>query len=178
MVKDRILVGCFGAPHGVKGEVRLKSFTNDPSAIAAYKPLLDASGARRFTIKALRHLKDDLFVARVAGVDDRNSAASLTNIELFVPRDMLPEAADEEFYLADLIGLTAMSEAGDAIGRVVNVLNFGGGDILEIAPVEGGETLLLPFTKDVVPQIDVAAGRITVALPIEIDGEAHNAVDK
>lgn len=177
MVKDLILVGRFGAPHGVRGEVRLKSFTSDPAAVASYKPLLDASGARLFTIKALRHVKDDLFVARIGGIDDRNAAEGLTNVELFIPRDALPEAEREEFYLADLIGLAAMSDAGEAIGRVVNVLNYGGGDILEIAPAAGGDTLLLPFTKDVVPQIDVKAGRLTIALPLEIDGEARRAAD-
>lgn len=178
MAKDRILIGRFGAPHGVRGELRLKSFTGDPAAIATYAPLLDASGARRFTIKALRHVKDDLFVARIAGIDDRASAASLTNVELFVSRDALPAADREEFYLADLIGLTATSAAGAAIGRVVDVLNYGGGDILEIAPAAGGDTLLLPFTKEVVPLIDVPAGRLTVILPVEIDGEERGALDK
>jgi 16S rRNA processing protein RimM len=171
MFQDRILVGRFGAPHGVKGEVRLQSFTGAPKAIAAYKPLLDASGARQFSIKALRHLKDNVFVVRIAGVDDRTSAESLTNVEIFVPREALPEAGNDEFYLADLIGLAAVSESGEAIGRIVDVHNFGGGDILEIAREEGGETLLMPFTKEVVPTIDVTAGRLIIAPPVEIEAE-------
>jgi 16S rRNA processing protein RimM len=178
MDKDHILVGRFGAPHGVKGEIRLKSFTSDPAAIKTYAPLLDASGARRFAITALRLVKGDLFVARVAGIDDRAAAAGLTNVALYLPRDALPEAAGEEFYLADLIGLAAVDAAGGFIGRVVNVLNYGGGDILEISPVAGGETLLLPFTKEVVPDIDMKAGRITLAPPAEIDGEDEVRAEK
>jgi len=175
MVKDCILVGRFGAPHGVRGEVRLQSFTGVPDAIATYKPLFDASATRQFTIKTLRPLKDDMFVARVAGIDDRAAAQSLTNLEVFVARDNLPKIADEDFYIADLIGLAAMNAAGEPVGRVVNVLNFGGGDILEIAPPDAGQTLLLPFTKEVVPSIDVKAGCLTVAPPVEI--EANGPTD-
>lgn len=169
MVKERILVGRFGAPHGVGGEVRLNSFTSIPRAIASYKPLLDASGTRQFSIAALRPLKDGLFVARIAGVDDRDSAKALTNVELYVPRECLPAVNEEEFYLADLIGLVAMNGAGEALGRVVQVLNFGAGDILEIARADGGETLLLPFTKAIVPHVDLEAGKVTVVPPEEIE---------
>lgn len=171
MIKDRILVGRFGAPHGVRGEVRLKSFTAVPNAIAGYAPLLDAAGARQFKIKTLRLLKDDMFVARIEGIEDRSGAESLTNIEIFAPRAAFPEAEEEEFYLADLVGLSAMSESGDLLGRVVDVHNFGGGDILEIAPVEGGETLLLSFTKEVVPEIDVKGGRLVIAPPDEVEAD-------
>jgi 16S rRNA processing protein RimM len=159
MAKDRILVGQFGAAHGVKGELRLKSYTQDKAAIARYGALSDASGARHFEIAALRPLKDDLFVAR----------------------EKLPAAEDEEFYHADLIGLIAKSEAGEAIGTIIQVLNFGGGDILEIAPLEKGETLLLPFTKAAVPVVDVAQGHVIVVPPVEVDeatpprGEDHDA---
>lgn len=177
MVKDRILVGRFGAPHGVRGEVRLQSFTGVPDAIAAYKPLFDASATRQFTIQALRPVKNAMFVARIKGIDDRAGAESLTNLELFAPRDCLPEPAEDEFYLADLIGLAAADEAGEAIGRVVNVVNFGGGDILEIAPKDGGQTLLLPFSKAVVPRIDMKAGRLTIAPPVEIDASEPSGAD-
>ncbi|HYP58287.1 MAG TPA: ribosome maturation factor RimM [Beijerinckia sp.] len=168
MVKDLILVGRFGAPHGVRGELRLKSFTSDPRAIGAYKPLFDAEGARQFTIASLRLVKGDMLVAQVDGVTSRDSAAALTNLELFVPRAALPEAAEEEFYLADLIGLD-VSDAGETIGQIIDVLNFGGGDILEIARGEGGETLLLPFTKEVVPVVDLKGRRVSVVLPDEIE---------
>ncbi len=166
-----VLVGRFGAPHGVRGEVRLQSFTEDPKAIANYRPLSDASGKRQFAIEALRCVKDNLFVARVAGVGDRTSAETLTNVELFLPRDQLPQTADDEFYFADLIGLSALDEMRTPIGRVKAILDFGGGDILEIAPTDGGETLLFPFTKAVVPEIDLAGGWIVVAAPVEVESD-------
>ncbi|QBR72738.1 16S rRNA processing protein RimM [Beijerinckiaceae bacterium] len=175
MVKDRILVGRFGAPHGVGGELRLNSFTGVPRAIASYKPLLDATGTRQFSIAALRPLKDGLFVARIAGVNDREGAKALTNVELYVPRQCLPTVEEEEFYLADLIGLSAMNETGEPIGKVVQVVNFGAGDILEIARADGGETLLLPFTKAIVPHVDLEAGKVTVVPPEEIEAKPSEA---
>jgi 16S rRNA processing protein RimM len=171
MVKDRVLVGRFGAPQGVGGELRLTSFTGVPGAIAAYKALFDESGTRRFSILSLRPIKHNMFVAKIAGVGDRASAGTLTNAELFVPRASLPEAGSEEFYLADLIGLAAMNEAGEGFGSVVNVLNFGGGDILEIACPDSRETLLLPFTKEIFPHVDIEAGRLTVVPPVEIEAK-------
>jgi 16S rRNA processing protein RimM len=167
----RLLVGRFGAPHGVRGEVRLQSFTAVPGAIASYPQLGDASGARQFAIKSLRHVKDNVFVAKIDGIADRASAERLTNVELFLARDRLPKPAEDEFYIADLIGLSVLDEARAPVGRVANILNFGGGDILEVAPREGGEPLLLPFTKAIVPEIDVAGGWIIVAPPCEIMGD-------
>ncbi len=171
MVKDRILVGRFGAPHGVGGELRLTSFTGVPGAIAAYKPLFDASGTRRFAILSLRPIKHNMFVAKVAGVDDRASAGTLAHAELFVPRASLPDVEGEEYYLADLIGLAAMNEAGEAFGSVVNAMNFGGGDILEIACPDRRETLLLPFRKEVFPRVDIEAGHLTVVPPAGIEAK-------
>ncbi|MEJ0095440.1 MAG: ribosome maturation factor RimM [Methylocella sp.] len=168
---ERILVGRFGAPHGLKGDLRLQSFTDVPNAIASYEPLTDASGVRRFSIKTLRHVKDNVFVARIVGIEDRTAAESLTNLQLFLPRDCLPKTDEDEFYLADLIGLAAVRKSGESIGRVTNVLNFGAGDILEIAPEGGGEALLLPFAKAVVPEIDIKGGRLIVAPPVEIEAE-------
>lgn len=166
-MEARILVGRFGAPHGVRGEVRLQSFTQDPADIGTYGALADKAGTQRYEIKSLRPVKDNLFVARVAGIADRTAAETLTNIELFVPRAALPSPDEEEFYLIDLIGMTAVDEAGAAIGTVIAVPNYGAGDILEVAPATGGETLLLPFTKAVVPTVDVAAQRVTVVFPDE-----------
>ncbi len=171
MVKDRILVGRLGAPHGAGGELRLISFTGVPGAIAAYKPLFDESGTRRFSIVSLRPIKPNMFVAKIAGVNDRASAGTLTHIQLFVPRASLPEVGGEEFYLADLIGLAAVDVAGKAVGSVVNVLNFGGGDILEIARHNGGAKLLLPFTKEIFPLVDIATGYLTVVAPFEIEAK-------
>jgi 16S rRNA processing protein RimM len=171
MAKDRILVGRFGAPLGVGGEVRLTSFTGVPGAIAAYNPLFDASGTRRFSIVSLRPIKHNMFIARIAGVDDRASAGSLTHAELFVSRASFPAVGDEEFYLADLIGLAATNEAGEAFGSVVNVLNFGGGDILEIACPDRCETMLLPFRKEIFPRVDIEAGHLTVVPPTGIEAK-------
>jgi 16S rRNA processing protein RimM len=171
MAKDRILVGRFGAPQGVGGDLRLTSFTGVPGAIAAYKPLFDESGTRRFSILSLRPIKDNMFIAKIAGVDDRASAGALTHAKLFVPRASLPDVEGEEFYLADLIGLAATNEAGGDFGSVVNVLNFGGGDILEIACPDRCETLLLPFTKEVFSHVDIEAGHLTVVPPAGIEAK-------
>ncbi len=172
MPKDRILVGQFGAAHGVKGELRLKSYTQDPAAIGTYGRLSDASGARSFEIEALRVLKGALFVVRIKGITTREAAEKLTNVALFLPREVLPAAEEDEYYHADLIGLTAETETGEEIGEIVQILNFGGGDILEIAPKSGGETLLLPFTKEAVPIIDLAHGHVIIVPPVEIDASA------
>jgi 16S rRNA processing protein RimM len=171
MLKNRLLVGRFGAPHGVGGEVRLISFTGVPGAIAAYKPLFDESGTRRFSIVNLRPIKHNMFVAKIVGVDDRASAGSLTHVKLFVSRASLPEVGGDEFYLADLIGLAATNVAGETFGSIVNVLNFGGGDILEIACPDRCETMLLPFTKDVFPRVDIEAGHLTVVPPAGIEAK-------
>ena len=163
----RILVGRFGAPHGIRGEVRLMSFTQVPSAIATYGPLHDERGTRAFEIKALRAVKDNMFVARVAGLADRSAAEAVTNLDLYIARDVLPPADADEFYLADLIGVAAFDEAGSLYGTVVAVPNYGAGDILEIAPAAGGENLLFPFTKAVVPTVDLAGRRLTLIPPDE-----------
>jgi len=177
MVKDRIQVGRFGAPHGAAGELRLISFTGVPGAIAAYKSLFDESGTRRFSILSLRPIKHNMFVARIAGVDDRASAGALTHATLFVPRASLPDVEGDEFYRSDLIGLAAMNEAGEAFGNVVDVLNFGGGDILEIACPTTSETLLLPFIKEVFPRVDIEAGHLTVVPPFEVDAKPPSPKD-
>ena len=157
---DRICVAQIGAAHGIRGEVRLRPFTGDPMAITSYGPLESEDGTRRFEIEALRPSKD-LFVARFAGVKDRNAAEALTNLKLYVSRDRLPPAAEGEFYHADLVGLAAVTPDGTSLGTVTAVHNFGAGDVIEIKP-ESGETLLVPFTDTAVPEIDIAAGRMVV----------------
>lgn len=168
---SRVAVGVFGAPHGVRGEMRLKSFTGDPLAIADYAPLTDKSGQRRYVLKKARAFKDDLLIVSVEGVADRDAAAKLTNLEVFASRDVMPPAEEDEFYHADLIGLQAKDPDGKIIGFVLAVHNFGAGDIIEIKPVDGGQTLLLPFTKAIVPQINLADETITIILPDEVEGE-------
>ncbi len=166
-----VAVGVFGAPHGVRGEIRAKAYTDDPRSLAAYGELTDAAGVKRFRIAALRPVKDDMVIVRVDGVADRDAAAALTGIELFAHRENLPPPDEDEFYHADLIGLRAETREAEEIGRVVGVSNYGAGDILEIAPKGGGETLLFPFTKAVAPEIDLAGGRIVIAPPREVEGE-------
>lgn len=162
---DLILVGTFGAPHGVRGEVRVKSFTADPRAIGAYGPLTDETGRRAFSIASLRPVRDDLFVATLADIRDRDAAASLTGVRLFARRENMPAPDEDEVYVADLLGIVAVDEAGAPVGTIVGMPNFGAGDILEIAPAHGGETHLVPFTKAFVPVVDVARRRVVVAVP-------------
>jgi len=171
--KSRLIqLGVFGAPQGVKGEVRVKCFTQNPADIAAYGALVDKSGARAFTLKVARAFRDDMVIARVQGVATREAAAALTHIGLFVRRDHLPPPSAGEFYQDDLIGLAAQLIDATPFGEVVAVLNYGAGDILEIAPRGGGETLLLPFNDATAPTIDFERGVITIAPPMVVEGEA------
>ena len=159
---QRVCVARLGAAHGVRGEVKLWSFTADPVAVATYGPFETADG-RVVEIEALRPAKE-FFVARLKGVADRDAAERLRNAELYVPRERLPAPEDtDEFYHADLIGLAVVDTAGAAVGTVVALHNFGAGDIIEVRRVEGRETVMLPFTHAAVPEIDMAAGRIVVA---------------
>ena len=167
-------MGRFGAPHGVRGELRLQSFTGDPLAIADYGPLTDKSGKKTFTLLNLRPQGKDMLVVRLKDVDDRDGAQALNGVDLSLARDKLPAPDPEEFYLADLEGLRAETATGKPIGRVVALRNFGAGDILEIAPASGGDTLMYPFTKAVAPIIDLAGGRIVVEPPTETEGENKN----
>jgi 16S rRNA processing protein RimM len=168
-----VLVGRFGAPQGVRGEVRVQSFTGDPRRIGGYGPLSDAARAQAFAFERLRLLKDDMLVVKVKGVDTREAAERLAGVELFVRRDRLPEPDEDEFYYDDLVGLEAVSTDGRPLGRVVAISNYGAGDILEIAPEGGGEPLLLPFVKSIVPAIDFDDGRILVEAAEEIEGDAE-----
>jgi len=164
-VTDRICVAQIGAAHGIRGEVRLRSFTEDPMAITAYGPLESEDGTRRFEIEALRPAKDH-FVARLAGVPDRDAAEKLTNLKLYVSRDRLPPIEDDEtFYHADLIGLAAVTPDGTALGTVTAIHNFGAGDLIEVRRFAGGESLIVPFTEETVPEVDIAAGRLTLVPP-------------
>jgi 16S rRNA processing protein RimM len=168
-VADRIRVARIGAAHGIRGEVKLWSFTEDPLAVASYGPLETGDGARCFEIETARPAKGFL-VARLKGVADRNAAEKLCNLDLFVPRDRLPPIEDADtFYHADLVGLSAVGADGAALGTVTAIHNFGAGDLIEIAPAAGGEALLLPFTEATVPTIDLKAGRVVVVPPVEIE---------
>ena len=162
---ERIRIARIGAAHGIRGEVKLWSFTQEPGAVANYGPLESEDGKRRFEIETLRPAKDH-FVARLKGVGDRDAAEALRNLDLFVPRERLPpiEEADT-FYHADLIGLDAVTSDGAPFGTVTALHNFGAGDVIEIAPAGGGAPLLLPFDETTVPTIDLAAKQIVVVPP-------------
>jgi 16S rRNA processing protein RimM len=150
----------------------VKSYTEDPKTIGAYGRLTDKTGRAIFKLTAARVMRDRMLVVRLAGVDSRDDAEKLTGVEVFVTRAQLPTLPDDEFYHDDLVGLEAWTNGGERLGRVVALHNFGAGDILEIAPASNGETLMLPFSKSVAVEVDLGGGRIVVAPPREIEGEA------
>lgn len=164
-----VCVARIGAAHGVRGAVKLWTFTEDPFAVRSYGPLSTKDGRRQFEIAQVREAKDHL-VATFKGVATRDDAERLNGIELYVAREKLPATEADEYYHTDLIGLAAVTTAGEPLGHVAAIHNFGAGDIIEIAPPEG-TSMLLPFTNAVVPEVDLAGGRVVIALPQEIDGE-------
>jgi 16S rRNA processing protein RimM len=168
---SQICVARIGAAHGVRGQVKLWTFTEDPFAVKEYGPLSTKDGSRQFEVTHVREARDHL-VATLKGIATRNDAERLNGIELYVSRDKLPATEDDEYYHADLIGLAAVTAADESLGRVIAIHNFGAGDIIEIAPPQGS-TLLLPFTNAVVPTVDLAGGRVVIDLPQEINGEAE-----
>jgi 16S rRNA processing protein RimM len=171
MGAQRILVGEIGRPHGVRGLVKLRSFTADPAAIAEYGPLTDEAGTRRFGLTLLSE-----GIARIEGVADRDAAARLTGTRLYVERGSLPPPEEDEFYLADLIGLRAEDSAGQPLGPVQAVEEHGAGAFLVLG---GPPERLVPFTRANVPVVDLAGGRVVVTLPEEVvvpsSGEAEDA---
>ncbi|MDE2378031.1 ribosome maturation factor RimM [Bradyrhizobium sp.] len=169
-----VCVARIGAAHGVRGAVKLWTFTEDPFAVRHYGPLATKDGKRQFEVAQAREAKDHL-VATFKGVTTRDEAERLNGIELYVAREKLPETDEGEYYHADLIGLAAVTTTGDALGRVVAIHNFGAGDIIEIAPPRG-TTMLLPFSNAVVPEVDLAGGRVVIDLPHEIEGEERSPV--
>ncbi len=166
---ERVRVARIGAAHGVRGEVKLWPFTQDPLGVADYGPLENEKGTQRFEIETLRAAKDHL-VVRLKGVADRNAAEALRNTDLFVSRDKLPLIQEEDtWYHADLVGMAAVTPDGVPLGNVTAIHNFGAGDLIEIATAAGGEPLLLPFTELVAPNIDMALRQITIVLPNMIE---------
>ena len=163
MAAERVCLGVVAGAHGVKGLVRVKSFTADPEDIASYGPLSDESGARLFALDLVGAGKGVL-LARIKGVDDRNAAERLKGLRLYIRRADLPPPADDEFYAADLIGLAAMREDGTRFGTVRAVNDFGAGASLEIED-EAGKTVVVPFTGSAVPVVDVAGKRIVIVPP-------------
>ncbi|MCB1513432.1 MAG: ribosome maturation factor RimM [Hyphomicrobiaceae bacterium] len=175
MSDQRILLGEITGVHGIRGEVLVRAYTAEPEAIASYGPLTDATGTAPLTIKVVRLTPKGAIVARIKGVTDRNGAEALKGRKLFVARETMPAPDDEdEFYHADLIGLAAIDAEGSALGEVIAVQNYGAGDLLEIRLAGTTRTEFIPFTKAVVPDIDIAARRMTVVRPEEVVGEPRD----
>jgi 16S rRNA processing protein RimM len=167
----RILVAEIGAAHGIRGEVRLWSFTQDPMAVKDY-PLTSEDGTQRFVIESLRPAKDFL-VARLAGIADRTAAERLRHTRLYVARERFPEPEADQYFHADLIGLAAVAADGRDLGTVVAVHDFGAGDLLEIKPAAGA-SMMLPFTLTVVPEVDLLGRRLIVDPPQETTAEGES----
>ena len=162
--KDRLIcIGAVAGAHGVRGGVRLKSFTDDPEAVAAYGPVSDETGARRFDLRLTGRAKG-VVLAKLSGIETREAAEALKGLRLYVPRTVLPSPGEDEYYHADLIGLAAETADGAAFGDVQAVHDFGAGDLLEVRTTEGA-MVLLPFTAAAVPVVDIAAGRVVVDPP-------------
>lgn len=163
-----LLMGRIGAAHGIKGEVRIQSFTEDPMALVSYGPLETNRPGLVIRILAAR-TTTNVLVARIEGVNDRNAAEKLNGVELYVDRALLPEPDEDDYYHADLLGLRAQLADGTALGTVAAVPNFGAGDILEIRDERTGDTYLYPFSKAVVPEVRLKDGYLVIAPPIEAE---------
>ncbi|MCY4337162.1 MAG: ribosome maturation factor RimM [Litoreibacter sp.] len=160
---DKVVVGVVAGAFGVKGEVRLKSFCAEPEDIAAYSPLETEAG-ESFTVKLTRAVKGG-FAARLSGIRFKDEADKLKGVKLYADRALLPALPDDEFYYTDLIGLEVVDTGGERIGKVAAVQNHGAGDILEIRGPGLKQDLLLPFTQEIVPTVDLSAGRVIIDPP-------------
>ena len=160
-----ILVGRVAGAFGVKGELRITSYTDDPVALVRYRDLKGSDGAPALTLTTGRAHKGAV-IGRAAEVATREDAEALRGLELFVPRDLLPAPDEDEYYLADLVGLAAVTPDGALLGRIKSVQNFGAGDLLEIAP-ETGPSWWSPFTREAAPEVKIAEGVVVVVKPAE-----------
>ncbi|HEY4113361.1 MAG TPA: ribosome maturation factor RimM [Rhizomicrobium sp.] len=170
-----VLLGVVIGAQGLKGEVKVKSFTEAPEKLGAYGPL-HARDGRRFVVKSVRGGKGSSIVA-LDGVASRDAAEALKGVELYVARGALPAVEAHEFYHADLLGLHAEDTEGRGIGKVIAIHNFGAGDVIEIECDDGQGTVLMPFTAEIVPTIDIAERRIVIAAPEEVEAETKGSVE-
>jgi 16S rRNA processing protein RimM len=170
-----VCVGMITAAHGVRGAVKIRAFTADARSLPDYGPFYDEAAARRFDVTFQSFAKDH-WLAKLKNVEDRNAAEALRGTRLYIDRAQLPATEEDEFYHADLIGLEAVFASGETFGTVKAVYDFGGGDMLEIARTTGG-TVMLPFTRAAVPAIDLAARRLTIAPPEEIEADDEDDAD-
>jgi len=160
------LLGALSTPRGLRGEIKVKSFTAKPGDIATYGPLWDKKATRKYRLKVVGQTKGHVIV-RIDGVNDRITAEALKGLELYAPRGALPEPEDEEFYHTDLIGLNAVLDNGAVLGKVTGLRDFGAGEFLEITGGPQGE-VMVPFSLDAVPEVDIKGGRIVIRLPDEL----------
>lgn len=158
-IDGMLLIAEIGGASGIKGDVRIKLYSDDPAALTAYGPLLDAAG-KSYTVIRSRAVKS-VFVCALDGVSDRNSAEALNRTKLFVSRDKLPAPEDDEFYHVDLIGLKAIQGNGETLGLITSVHDFGAGDIIEITPADG-DTIMIPFSLAAVPKVSISEGFVTL----------------
>ncbi|MBI1200604.1 MAG: 16S rRNA processing protein RimM [Phenylobacterium sp.] len=163
-----ILVGRVAGAFGVRGEVRITTYTADALALLDYRDLKGEDGRPALTLVSGRAAKGGI-VVRAAEVETREQAEVLRGLRLYIPRDVLPEPDEDEFYITDLIGLAVVSPQGEALGRVKNVQDFGAGDLLEIAPEDGGASWYLPFTREAVPEVRIAEGEVVAIPPEEVE---------
>jgi len=168
----KVCLGILTGAHGVRGEVRVESFTADPADLTAYGPLTDETGTRRFEL-SLRGGTNRRWIARIEGIADRNAAEALRGIRLYVARAALPALEPGEFYSGDLLGLECVEGTGAVVGTVKALHNFGAGDVIEIER-PGGASFLFAFTRATVPEIDLARGRLVVVAPPEVEVGPEN----
>ncbi|MEM0948981.1 MAG: ribosome maturation factor RimM [Pseudomonadota bacterium] len=160
----RVCVGAVAGAYGVRGEVRLKSFCADPDDIATYGALVTEDGTRSFDVRLMGQIKNG-FAARLTGIGTKEQADALKGVRLYVDRDRLPEPEEDEYYHADLIGMVVADTGGTVLGRVRAVLNHGAGDLLEITGPDLKTPVLLPFTKEAVPTVDLTGRRLVADPP-------------
>ncbi|MDP3659274.1 ribosome maturation factor RimM [Phenylobacterium sp.] len=169
MSERLILVARVGGAVGVRGEVRLSTFTEDPLSVAAYRDLRREDGSPGLTITSARIAKGGA-VVRAKEVATRDQAEALRGLQLYVPRDLLPPPDEDEFYAADMVGLRVETQAGELLGLVKSVQDFGAGDLVEVQPTHGA-SWWLPFTREAVPVVSLAEGRLICVRPTEADEE-------
>ncbi|WP_306142323.1 ribosome maturation factor RimM [Roseibium sp. MMSF_3412] len=160
---QKVLMAKIGAAHGIRGEVRVKPFGDDPLSFTDYGVLTSKDGARSFEVEKAR-VQKTVVITKFRSVNDRNQAEELNGVELFIDRDQLPDPDEDEYYYSDLNGLSVVDQDGNALGKIIAVQDFGAGDLLEIRP-RRGRTFYIPFTKEFVPDVSVSSGRVTAHLP-------------
>ncbi|WP_422041114.1 ribosome maturation factor RimM [Roseibium sp.] len=160
---QKVLMAKIGAAHGIRGEVRVKPFGDDPLSFADYGVLTSKDGVTSFEVERAR-VQKTVVVTKFRNVNNRNQAEDLNGVELYVRRDQLPEPEEDEFYYSDLNGLSVVDRDGNDLGKIVAVQDFGAGDLLEIRP-KRGRTFYIPFTKDFVPEVSLSRGQVTAHLP-------------